>query len=287
MSTKQLISGLKQRIIDWATTHDDIRLVMLVGSRAHTEHPGSKYADLDLLLFSDRSDAYVVDRTWMENFGEVLVCREGRTSGNDPELLAVYKGFQGVDFVFIPATAIQDLEAMAELPAIFSRGYSVWLDKEGVTDKIAARMLRQTTRPHPQKPDEADFQDALNTFLFGMYYVARVLFQKDLWLAKARESELRYTVLKMIEWHACAKHEWSWDVWHMGKYMQDWADPNVIESLPELYSGYSIDESQQALLKTFELFEMLACETASLAGFGFPDNTFKEIKTFVILTMDA
>ncbi len=283
MSNTETISDMKHRIINWAATRGDIRLVVLVGSRAHTESPGSKYADMDILLFTDRYDVYFGDRTWMGDFGELLVCIEGRTAGNDPELLAVYKGFLGVDFVFIPVTAIQGLKAMAELPDIFSRGYSVWLDKEGV----AARIPRQKTFPHRQKPDEADFQDALKTFLFGTYYVARVLFQQDLWVAKARESGLRYAVLQMIEWHACATHDWSWDVWHMGKYIQNWADPKGIESLPELYSGYSIKESQQALLQMFELFEVLSGETASLAGFSFPSETFEEIKAFVLLTMEA
>jgi aminoglycoside 6-adenylyltransferase len=283
MSDSQLLSDMKHRIIDWAGTRDDIRLVVLVGSRANTESPGSKYSDLDILLFSDRYDIYFGNRAWMGNFGELLVCIEGRTAGNDPELLAVYKGFQGVDFVFVPVKAIQGLEAMAELPDIFSRGYSVWLDKEDVV----ARMPKKKAIPGHQMPGEADFQDALRTFLFGMYYVARVLYQQDLWLAKARESGLRNTVLQMIEWHACATHDWSWDVWHMGKNIQNWADPKVIESLPELYSGYSVKESQQALLKTFELFKVLSRETASLAGFNFPNETFVEIKAFVLLAMEA
>ena len=287
MSDSKLFSGLKHRIIDWAATRDDIRLVILVGSRARTENPGSKYADLDILLFTDQRDGYLADRTWMKNFGELLVCIEGRTAGDDPELMAIYKGFQGIDFVFIPATAIRGLEALAELPEIFSRGYSIWLDKEEVTRKIAERMPKRKALPRHQKPDEAAFQNALSSFLFGTYYVARVLFQQDLWPAKARESDLRRRVLQMIEWHACATHDWTWDVWHMGKYMESWADPRVLESLPELYSGYSVKQSRQALLRTFELFEMLARETALLTGFAFPDIMFEEIKEFVLLTMET
>jgi aminoglycoside 6-adenylyltransferase len=125
---------LKQRIVEWAILQDDIRLVILVGSRARTENPGSEYSDLDILLFTDAYEAYLLDHKWTENFGQVFLAIEGRTVADNPEIKVVYDHFQGIDFVFAPANMIQFIAQMTELPDIFLRGHSVWLDKEGVVE---------------------------------------------------------------------------------------------------------------------------------------------------------
>jgi hypothetical protein len=49
----------EERAAAWAQTRSDIRAALMVGSRAHLDHPGDEWADLDLMLFAaDFSDYF-------------------------------------------------------------------------------------------------------------------------------------------------------------------------------------------------------------------------------------
>jgi aminoglycoside 6-adenylyltransferase len=188
-----MVAELKAKIVNWAERQEDIRLVVLVGSRARQQHPGSKYADLDLLIFTDKGVQYMEDKAWLNTFGNVFISIQGRTVGGDPEVLTVYDGYQGVDFVFVPAELISKLSEMDELPDIFLRGYSIWIDKEGVGRQIDDKLTSSQTRLKAFPPPlQGEYEQTVDSFHFSAYYVGRVLYQGDLWLAKARQSELNY-----------------------------------------------------------------------------------------------
>jgi aminoglycoside 6-adenylyltransferase len=278
---------VKANIVQWADRQADIRLVVLVGSRAREQHPASKYADLDLLIFTDSGHHYFDDKTWLNDFGDVLLSVEGRTAGGDPEVMTVYAGYQGVDFVFVPAKALATLSELDELPDIFLKGYSVWVDKEEIGKKIETKRWASQNRLKAfPPPSQSEYDHAVGSFLFGAYYVGRVLYQGDRWLAKARQSELNYALLKMIEWHARVKKGWALDVWHMGKYIQEWAEPNIVAKIPALFSDYDKQHSFTALLNTVDVFEQMASEVSQSLCYLHDTDKFKQIRAFILDMQD-
>jgi aminoglycoside 6-adenylyltransferase len=282
MKTNHILEAMKERILAWAHANDDIRMVILVGSRARSEHPGSEYSDLDLFVFTDQYESYLSNQRWIENFGTVLLAETGKTAGNDPELMVVYEGFQGIDFVFIPAHVIKEIHHARELPEIFVRGFEIWIDKEEVSALLTRLVEDQKLQIlKPKQPSQEEFSRAIKSFLFSAYYVGRILYQNDLWLAKARQNDLNYRVLQMLEWHARSQHNWSLDVWHMGKYMETWAEKTILERIPKIYSGYAIEQSQIALKECANLFEMMAHEVAVACNYSLDDTIFEKTKAFL------
>lgn len=284
MKMNPFLAEMKENILEWAHEHDDIRLVIAVGSRAHAEQPASELSDLDLLIFTDNQEFYLSNQDWIARFGTALFVEQAVSPGpgQEPELMVVFDNFQGVDFVLIPAGIIKHMTPEQELPEVFLRGFEIWVDKDAVSDlltSVADEQKRNIFRS--KKPRQDEFAQVVGSFLFCAYYIGRVLYQNDLWIAKSREHDLRGGLLKMMEWHARSKHNWSLDVWHRGKYIETWAEKPVLDRLPEIFAGYANVPSQMALQECVQLFETMAYEVAEAGNYPLDTTAFEKTKLFL------
>jgi aminoglycoside 6-adenylyltransferase len=284
MKMNPILAEMKENILKWAHEQDDIRLLVAVGSRTRSEHPGSKFSDLDLLIFTNNQEFYLSNQDWITRFGTVLFVEMAMSPGpgQPPELMVVYDNFQGVDFVLIPVGVIQHMNSEQDLPDVFLRGFDVWVDKDDVSARLSSIVDEQKHNIlRPMKPSQEEFGHVVRSFLFCAYYIGRVLYQNDLWIAKIREHDLRGGFLKMMEWHARSKHNWSLDVWHMGKYLDVWAEKTVLEQLPKIYAEYAKEPSQIALEECLQLFETMASEVAEAGNYSIDTSVFEKTKLFL------
>ena len=284
MKMNSKIAEMKDDIIQWADEHDDIRLVVVAGSRTRAERPGSELSDLDLLIFTDNQEFYLSNQDWIGRFGTALFVQMAISPGpgQEPELMVVYDNFQGVDFVFIPAGMIKMMSPEMDLPDIFLRGFEVWVDKDNVRDFLTSTADAQKHNlSRPNKPSQEEFGYVIKSFLFCAYYIGRVLYQNDLWIAKIREHSLRGDLLKMMEWHAQSKHDWALDVWHMGKYVETWAEKPMLDRLPQIFAKYEKVPSQIALEECVQLFETIAYEVAEAGNYSLDTTVFEKTKQFL------
>jgi hypothetical protein len=56
---------LLKKFTAWAQSRDDIRAVILVGSRARSDHPADEWSDLDLMIYSNQPEQYLTRMDWM------------------------------------------------------------------------------------------------------------------------------------------------------------------------------------------------------------------------------
>jgi len=45
-------------------------------------------------------------------------------------------------------------------------------------------------------------------------------------------------MLQMMEWHARAAKGWTYDTWHNGRFLEEWADPYALKGLRETFAHY-------------------------------------------------
>jgi aminoglycoside 6-adenylyltransferase len=74
----------------------------------------------------------------------------------------------------------------------------------------------------------------------------------------------------MMEWHARATHDWEYDTWYGGRFIEEWTDLQTRNALPGLFAFYDVTDSWRALLTTMELYRRLATETAQILGYIYP-----------------
>jgi aminoglycoside 6-adenylyltransferase len=279
------------KFIDWAQAQSDIRAAIVVGSQARIDHPADEWADLDIIIYTTSPERYLGQTDWMANIGEVWVRTHSRTASGEPEWLTTFEGGLDVDFVFssyrqmnwrtyalmlawrfpqlvrlMPRGIADKIEHEVPLGArLFDRGVRVLLDKNG----LVARMRRALGQPpYPEPPTEAEFLELVQRFWALAGRKAKKICRGELYIAQSWS--LNHLMLPMIEWHARAIHGWEYDTWHGGRFLEEWADPRILEALCSTFAHYDRNDMSHSLLATMDLFRWLATETADRLGYQYP-----------------
>jgi aminoglycoside 6-adenylyltransferase len=85
----------------------------------------------------------------------------------------------------------------------------------------------------------------------------------------------------MITWHARALHGLDYDTWMNGRFLDQWADPRVVEGLHATYARYDAADFWRALFGSMDLFGWLAPETAAKLGYSYPAESEQRVTEWV------
>lgn len=255
---------LENRIAQWAATRSEIRLILVVGSRARQSPPADRWADLDLHLFCTQFDHLLAELGWLECLGDVWTWLSDELGEGVPQRLVLFHGGDKVDFAFYPMQAVEKMGASQRLEEVYWRGFYPLLDK----DAWFARLPSGPLRGHRHaKPTEEQFQQVIHAFWYGAVYVAKQIRRGNLWVAKYRDWTMKTDLLQMMEWHAWAVHGWECDTFHDGHFLTHWTDPQTVTALEGVFGRFDPLESWQALFNTLALFRRLTSQTALLWKF--------------------
>lgn len=284
------MDALEAKLADWAEKRADIRVAIVVGSRARTDHPADDWADLDVALATTKPKRYHANTGWIAEIAPVW------TMYKDPSGVTYHVLFEGgldAGIAIIPMTpvklATRVLPALQRHPAIsralpfglgkgmqrqideaseyYRRGVRVLLDKDGEAEKFLSLFPARSTTHKP--PNARQFQQAIDEFWFKAVWTAKHLWRGEVWHARASGSEgrLRELLLQMIEWHAWSMHGLGYETWSDGRFLEEWADPRVLAHLPDAFAQYRASPMERGLVETADLFAWLSEETAENLGF--------------------
>ncbi len=285
-SVSELYEGLIERFVKWAETREDIRAAIVVGSRARVVEPADDWADLDVIVVTSDPEYYVEFANWLKNVGTaVLTFVEPTASGDEMERRALFEGMLDVDFAIIPLVKAQRLMeagmAPAEVVNTFGRGMRVIVDKDG----IAAQLEKLVASAHASPvhaPSQEEFLQVTSDFLYHAVFTAKHLMRGELWWAKmSSDCYMQRLLLRMIEWHARAKHGWNYDTWFRGRFFEKWADPQVLRQMRDVFSYYDEADSRRGLLAAMGLFRTVALETAGRLGYSYPEKADMQVTEWI------
>jgi aminoglycoside 6-adenylyltransferase len=255
------------RFVKWAKTEQGIRAAIVVGSRARIDRAADEWADLDIMIFTTQPEHYIPRTDWLENIGNVWISIVGRTAGGDPERLVLFEDGFKVDFVFLSTDALRRLVDAESVPALYARGARVILDKDGLAVQAIPSSFGS---PASHLPTQEEFLHVINAFWYTAVVVAEQLRRGELWLVKIRDASMKECLLYILQWHARATHGWDCDTWHMGRFMEHWADPRALKEMHDVFARFDEADSWRALLATMDLFRWLAIETSEQLGYRYP-----------------
>jgi aminoglycoside 6-adenylyltransferase len=172
------------RILDdvrhWATTDENVRLVVLTGSVAREGHAADELSDLDIELYVLDTAPLPNHREWYQRFGQVLVVEELE----NPDWHYVDGK---IDFM------VAQVEA-AKRGIGYTRAYRVIVDKDELSDH-----LHLTSDPKARPPIAAEFVRCINWFYAAALMCAKCSARNEPWMAKVRDEGLKTELLQMIE----------------------------------------------------------------------------------------
>jgi aminoglycoside 6-adenylyltransferase len=269
---------LKRRIIAWATQQVDIRVMVQVGSLARTDHPGDEWSDLDIMIFSTDPQRYLTGTVWLEDIDELWTSMRSRTVGGDDEQLVVFSDGNRADFVIMDYRKLDGIGEMAVLPEIFLRGIDILLDR----DNLLTPLLPATFYgPSYEKPSVAGFRSLADAVWFAAVSSAKLLRRGNLYEVKLLENRILADMTSFIELHTHATRGWRVDTWYGGHFIDEWADPRVLEALSGVYSQYNLEDNWRALFARMDLHRWMIDEIAEAMGFEYSDLAYERCNQFV------
>lgn len=266
-STPRTYKQLEQNVAAWAQRQPKLHAVIVVGSRARTDHPADEWSDLDLILFTTDPAPYSSRYDWLTEIGDVWLAHLNYTGRGDPEGLVLSADGLKADFVLVAAAgSLQQMIDRSPYQFVIQRLIRVLVEKSS----IPTPLMLSEPQPTPL-PTSDQFHAAVQSFLWSAVRVGRELKRGELWPAKAPcDCALKERLLKMLEWHTQADHGPKRDTWHGGRFLEEWADPRAVASLADTFSTYDTADVGRALFATLGLFRWLALETSSRLGIDYP-----------------
>jgi aminoglycoside 6-adenylyltransferase len=270
--TGAVYEQLLEKIVAWAGAEEAVRSAIVIGSRARSENPADEASDLDIILLVTDTQPYLASAAWLEEIGQPrLTFIEPTGDGRFLERRVLFEGGYDVDFAFLPVEAIRQILEKGfppDIALILKRGARIVLDKDG----LAAQFQQAAPEPTPARPPaQSEFLNLVNDFWYHSVWTAKKLLRGELWTAKmCSDNYMKWRLLRMIEWHACAGHGWDYDTWHGGRFLEKWVDPEIIEALQPAFAAYSAEDLWRGLFATMDLFRRLATETAGRLAYPYP-----------------
>ena len=115
-----------------------------------------------------------------------------------------------------------------------------------------------------------EFQNLAGDFWYHAVWIAKKLVRGELFTAVAcLNGYMQWRLLAMIEGLARAIHGTDYDTWHSGRFMEEWAEPWIVERMAGCWSGYGEKDAKRALMNIMGLFREVSSDLANRRHFVF------------------
>ena len=271
---------IKAALCKKAQEDGSIRAVIAIGSSTRQDTPADEFSDLDLIIVTDDPERWFSGE-YPAILGEISISFIEPTLGGGKERRSIYSGGRDADMIIL--TPEQFTKALEDGTAgwVMNRGYSFLCDKEGYSAAAERYVSREVSRmPMP----EDEFQNTVNDFFFHCIWACKKLMRGELWSAKmCIDAYLKQRLLKIAEEYHLALD--GRDVWHDGRFIDSWAEPDVKDELRSCFARYDADECKKSLDATFRLFVRLASAAAEKRGYHYPEKAEKCAEDFLSSNM--
>jgi aminoglycoside 6-adenylyltransferase len=273
-------------LIQWAMARSPVRAVLLTSTRAIPDARVDALSDYDVILVVQDIHPFVADRTWLNDFGDLLVVYWDPIHP-DPVFgieqcgnVTQYADGLKIDFTLWPIALFQQIAAAPVLDAELDAGYRVLLDKDHLTDTLRAPTF---TAYVPKPPSLTTYQTLINDFLSDAPYVAKCLWRDELLPAKwCLDSDMKHLYLRQVlEWRMAMDHRWSVPTGALGKGLKKRLPPDIWTALEQTYVGARIADNWEALAHTMALFRQVALEVGEQLGYAYPDDLHQRVSAYV------
>lgn len=288
------------RIIGWAESHENVRAVRLVGSRANPDGAVDELSDYDIEVLVHERSPFVEDTAWPEHFGEIAVrwpLTPGPTSSAEwITQLVQYRDGLRIDF------QITDRDS-----AFAETGEDAWLlllDKESgwVFDADAASPGEGTsgggahaagrgTAPHAERPirgpslhvDEPptleEAVDRINAFWWDVLYVGKALCRGELNLARFMlEAVIRFEMITpLLRWYAAALAGEPINTGLAGRRLHEHLPESVWEHYVRTFAGADEEDLWRSVFELGELVGRIGTDLVVRLTSGTPSDRQTEL----------
>lgn len=277
MSANDRFSGIKENILSLAGKNEKIKAVIEIGSQTRKCEKADEYSDLDLIIISDISEAFIDDDKILSEVGDIQISFTEATFGGGMERRILFDGNLDVDFILLSPDQFISLMESHFVDVIFARGFSVLYDTMNAADKIT---VKSGSRLPYEKLTDKEYDNLVNDFWFHTVWAAKKICRGEIWTAKmCIDGYLKRYLMRMVEMYHVCVHGNDFDVWHEGRMVDKWADEEIKSKLAECFDSYDAQGLSSALKNTADLFGFLARTCARTDEYNYPQKAEEYAKS--------
>ncbi len=260
-------------LIGWASKRASVRAMLLTSSRANPTTHLDAFSDYDIILAVEDIHEFLTSDDWLDDLGKVLVVyRDPVRADRGLERFAritQYKDGTKIDFTVWPVELLKEIAAEPVLPDYLDDGYTILLDKSGLTRGLKPPSFSSYV---PARPAETVYLECVEEFFSESCYVAKQVCRSDLFPLKYNlDYVMKHQKLRqMLEWQAEVEHDWSLKTGSYGKRLKEHVRPELWAELESTYVGAGAEENWEALFKTIALFRTVAMQVGNNLGYKYP-----------------
>lgn len=256
---------IKEKMLDLARKDEDIKAIVRIGSSTRDTVKADAYSDLDVIIATENTERWLYG-DYPEKLGTVKISFVEPTLGGGKERRILYDGSLDVDMILFTPSQFEAAIKEGVAGWVMNRGYVVMYDSAGYSQLLEENVSREIV--HTDLP-ESEFINMVNDFFFHTVWAAKKILRGELWSAKmCIDAYLKNYLLKMIEMYSVSKH--CVDVWHDGRFLDRWAEKEILVDLEQCFAHYNKEDMVAALLATEQLFSKLASQTAEMKSYKYP-----------------
>lgn len=265
-------------ILNFAKKDDNIRAIVMNGSRANPNAPKDIFQDFDIACLVNDLAPYVRNNNIPPYFGEILILQEPENMGEpSPE----DEGHYAYLMQFIDGNRI-DLSFHAPERWKSATGDSqsiVLFDKDHALGELPPA---SDSDYWAKKPTEKQFQDCCNEFWWMNSYVAKGLWRGELTYAKWMMEVVQEQLMDMLTWYFGIKTGFQKAPGKAGKYIKEDIEPEIWAELEKTYSDTNPENIWESLFTAGSLFRRVAKAVASEFGFQYPQQADDNVSAYLL-----
>lgn len=260
---------IKTLIIDFASSDNRIRTVLLNGSRTNSNIQPDKLQDYDIVFIVTDIESFLSDHNWTNVFGKKLIwqlpgeMKFGENNKKDDEsigfaYLILFTDGNRIDLTLFPVQKFKT-------GFIYDSLTIVWLDKDNLFPQIQQPNDQDY---HIRKPTNKHFLDTCNEFWWVSTNVAKGLLRNEITYSKQMlETVVRPMFMKMIEWKIGNENGFSVSIGKAGKLMYKYLAKDEYTKVLQTYSDFDIENNWTSLFIMTELFKQISNELSTKLKF--------------------
>ena len=268
-------------ILSFAKQDENVRVVVLNGSRSNPTMKKDLFQDYDIAYFVRDMQPLIRNRELVEYFGEIMILQlpDEMGTGQSPEINRYAYLMQFIDGTRIDLSicALDSLETLLTNDSLTK----VLLDKDGRAQGLPEP---SDLDYRPQRSTKKMFEDCCNEFWWLAPYVAKGLWRGELIFSRyILDCLVRGELMKMLEWYFGIQTDFSRSMGKQGKFLKEVLNSSEWAMLKATYSDSKLDNIWEALFIMGSLFRKIAVIVGDFFGFDYPYQEDRNVTEFLTL----
>lgn len=268
-------SQVIQQILLFARNREDVRAVLMNGSRVNPNAPADPLQDYDVVFAAKDPWEFVRHPEWIRQFGELVMLQRNTLSERGAEwpiFLMQFTGGVRIDLQFIHL-------ADAPLKAVSDSLTRVLLDKDGILPPLPPPGEQSY---YTAPPGEEEFQNTVNSFWWCSANVAKGLWRGELSYVKMMfDVVVREDLLRLLRWYAGLLGGWKVNPGTAGKWLPRLLPAEIWDSYTRTFAGTADNELWEALFEAGRLARRLGTGLSESLGMDYPLGDDERMNVFL------